>query len=318
MLITFATPPASRWQDLLLCHMRIPYRLHSVISSLYKELERAQQVCFSPRFFNGPPGIIIKVQAEEYDIKELLKHEARIYGLLEGLQCIPEVYSSGICSPHRYIAMQRLGPSLLDLCGLAGKLSVRAVAEIAQQVLSHLCEIHGRNVVHRDLKPENILLGLDLPETGPPLIYLIDFGLATRWQNSNGAHRAFRTHRPFIGTYNFASLRSLEGDQVSRRDDVESLGNCMLFLIRGSLPWMTHCDDAHTARTHVVSQKKLITTNQLCDGQPLVIRQFLDYASELPFHAQPNYEHWISIFKVLASWGAGESLRDAVIRLKIY
>ena len=41
----------------------------------------------------------------------------------------------------------------------------------------------------------------------------------------------------FTGTLKFSSANAQRGNQQSRRDDIESLGYTILYLMKGKLPW---------------------------------------------------------------------------------
>ena len=87
--------------------------------------------------------------------------------------------------------------------------------------------MHGLGYVHNDLKLENILVGNKDPST----IYLIDFGLSTPFYNEDGSHIAKKFLNKFSGNFMFASLNSCRGNNKSRRDDVQSALNIMIYLL---------------------------------------------------------------------------------------
>ena len=95
--------------------------------------------------------------------------------------------------------------------------------------------MHNKSIIHRDIKPDNIMLGL-----GPAsnTVHLIDFGLTRSIIDANtGKHVAFSTGKGLIGTCRYVSANSHKGHELSRRDDLITLGYVMIRLLTGSLPW---------------------------------------------------------------------------------
>lgn len=98
--------------------------------------------------------------------------------VLEELNCASAV-DNHIIPIHQFFPTDRgtviSMPSYPPL-NMCGKLSVRAAAELSQQLLIALQYMHSRNIVHRDLKPENVVV--DLEDNNAPRLFLIDFSLA--------------------------------------------------------------------------------------------------------------------------------------------
>ena len=70
------------------------------------------------------------------------------------------------------------------------------------------------------------------------VIYLIDFGLAEKYQNSKGKHINKCIKNGLVGTASYASLNAHLGFEQSRKDDLESLFFVLVYLSTGNLPWM--------------------------------------------------------------------------------
>lgn len=68
-------------------------------------------------------------------------------------------------------------------------------------------------------------------------LFVLDLGLAKRFQQPNGKHIPWRTGKSLTGTARYASINTHEGGQQSRRDDMESIGYVALYCLKGSLPW---------------------------------------------------------------------------------
>ena len=86
------------------------------------------------------------------------------------------------------------------------------------------------------MKPENIVIGQGKKSNQA---YIIDLGLAKRYIcPKSGTHIAMKTNKGMIGTTKFASLSTHQGNEASRRDDLESLFFMMIYFRRqGKLPW---------------------------------------------------------------------------------
>lgn len=47
----------------------------------------------------------------------------------------------------------------------------------------------------------------------------------------------FKEHKAFIGTTRYASIGAHKGYELGRRDDLESLGYVLIFLLKGCLQY---------------------------------------------------------------------------------
>lgn len=102
-------------------------------------------------------------------------------------------------------------------------------------MLDRIQYVHDKNFLHRDIKPDNFLLDKN---PNSKKLFLIDFGLAKRYRNSQTLkHIEYRDGRSLTGTARYASINSHRGIEPSRRDDLESIGYLIMYFLRGNLPW---------------------------------------------------------------------------------
>ena len=96
--------------------------------------------------------------------------------------------------------------------------------------------IHSNGYLHRDIKPDNFLIGLNRNKTH--IIHMIDFGLCKRFKDQKtGDHIPYKDNLVLTGTARYASNNAHLGVEQSRRDDLESIGLIIIYLMKGSLPW---------------------------------------------------------------------------------
>lgn len=106
--------------------------------------------------------------------------EARAAGRLQHPNVV-NVTDFGVASlerePTAYLVMELLqGETLATLLAREGKLPLRTVVEIIEQVALALGEAHRHGIIHRDLKPDNIWLEPD--RRGGYKVKVLDFGVA--------------------------------------------------------------------------------------------------------------------------------------------
>ncbi|KRW98484.1 Protein kinase-like domain [Pseudocohnilembus persalinus] len=199
---------------------------------------------------------------------------------------------------------------------LDNKFSEYDAAVIAVQVLEQIEYIHSKGIIHCDIKPENILIQKKIDNHKVRFnqneedfqINLIDFGLSQLFLNENGTHVEFQIHPKIQGTIKYLSICASMGYQQSRRDDLESLGYILSYMLNGQLPWerknfhkMINFEDKQEEKFYYTKRTEQIKLGtQSCDlfenfNQCFV--DYLNYCKNLDFDEQPNYKYLINLFK---------------------
>ena len=166
--------------------------------------------------------------------------------------------------------------------------SLKTVTLIGEQMIDRIQYIHSKGFIHRDIKPENFITGINNNEK---ILYLIDFGLAKRYKSKNGLHIPYRDGKNLTGTLRYASCNTHLGIEQSRRDDIESIGYCLLYFLKKKLPWMGIKAKNNKERFKKIMDVKIKTKLEIiCDGLPKEFAIIVQYSRDLRFDEKPNYQ----------------------------
>jgi len=239
--------------------------------------------------------VAIKVEAHTSEPQQLL-YEARILKELQGGLGIPILHWSGVVSHWNVLVEEMLGPTLEDLFTQTGrKFTLKTVCQLAGQLVKRLEYIHEQSFVHRDIKPENFLVGLSKKAS---IVHMIDFGLSKKYRDGKThQHIPYREGKSLTGTARYASTNSHLGLELSRRDDMESVGYMLVYFLKGGLPWQgTRGHTKQEKYTKILERKMAISPSVLCRGCPEVFNQYLNYCKGLRFEEKPDYTHLTNLF----------------------
>ena len=211
----------------------------------------------------------------------ILEEESAILSYLNIPQ-IPKIKSFGYSGSFIILVMELLGKSLDKIFNElpSKKMSIRCVCNIAYQLLYIFELMHNNNIIHRDIKPANIAIGR---EEKSKYIYLLDFGLSKKYRSSKTKkHFPFTQGKKLIGNARSSSINALNGNTQSRRDDLESLGYLLLYLLLGRLPWQGYISHSKEDKYYKIKQIKNQTTpEELCEGLPPQFEEYIKYTRNL-------------------------------------
>jgi tau tubulin kinase len=188
-----------------------------------------------------------------------------------------------------YVVMTCVGRSLRDLSRQrkGERFSIGTALGVGIQCLEGIEDLHRIGYLHRDVKPANCAIGRK--EKGEErIVYILDFGLCRKYVGDHGVMRRPREKVGFRGTMPYASMAAHLGQELCRRDDVESWLYMMVRLTSGTLPWKNTNDNRQVTEmkhTHRTGEQ----LNRLFDGCPNQYIDIMRYTQGLEFYDDPDY-----------------------------
>ena len=244
--------------------------------------------------------VAIKLEGTDVEQPQLI-YEYKIYKILQGGPGFPTIYKYTTESNFNILVMDLLGDSIEKLFNKAQKhFSFLTCLMIVDQILTRLEYMHSKNLLHRDIKPDNFLIGRGKKAN---TIYAIDFGLSKKYRESKtGLHIPYRDGKELTGTARYASINTHLGIEQSRRDDIESLGYMMIYLMKGRLPWQGMVNSNPKKKYDDIKKLKIdVKLPDLCRDLPKECIKFIQYARDMKFEDKPNYKYLRELLKRMAT-----------------
>lgn len=235
--------------------------------------------------------VAIKVEPIVNDTN-LLKNEAIIYRYLNDLTCVPLIKWYGKDKDNYYMVINLLGKSIQDVKNEIYKFSLKDTLKIGIFLIKIIRNLHERGIIHRDIKPDNFLFDTD----NKSFIYIIDFGFSKTYILNNKHIEQTKTNG-IIGSLHFVSLNGHDHNELSRRDDLESLCYMLIYINNGILPWQIENPSIKDKKTYVKNEKiKLLDKSSNINN---VFVYYLNYIHSIKFNTNPDYEYLINLFNDL-------------------
>lgn len=235
-------------------------------------------------------------KAEKKSEKNRLRSESYIYKRFSSkeLDCVPTIYNYIETPEYNLLIMQLLGKSLDTIFDECNKqIDLETVMKLAIKIIDNLEKIHRIGIIHRDIKPNNFMFGIGNHRDD---LYIMDFGLSKKWY-INGNHIQYKSGRSMIGTARYASMNIHVGTEPSRRDDMESVGYMLIYLIKGSLPWQGLKKKTKENPIDKIGEKKMmVDLKTLCVGLPDCFYEYINYTRNLQFTEKPDYNYLKNMF----------------------
>jgi serine/threonine-protein kinase len=142
-----------------------------------------------------------------------------------------------------YIVMEYVpGGDFKGMMERTGPLPESMISRVGADVAAGLAHAHERGIVHRDVKPRNVLID----DRGRPK--LADFGIARALDGTTSHNRA----ESYLGTAAYSSPEQLNGERVTAKSDVYSLGATLYHAAVGRQPFSGN--SIEVANQHISSE----------------------------------------------------------------
>ena len=262
-----------------------------LINNKYKLIEKIGNGSFGSIYKaeNIRTGEYVAIKVEPIITKtKLLVNESRMYQYLSNSQGIPHIKWYGKDDKNYYMVINLLGDSLETFMQKTkSRFSLKITLYLGIQIIKILKKIHEQRLIHRDIKPDNFLFG---PLNDKRQLYLIDFGFCKTYVKSDNKHIEMKQTSGLIGSPAYASINTHNFNELSRRDDMESLGYLLLYLYLGELKWQQETD------MNKIKQMKIQLLNDT--NIPHILLDYFIYIRNLEFKEEPDYDKIMDDFRM--------------------
>ena len=229
---------------------------------------------------------LAKHMAVQPRVRERFQREARMTARVRSTHVV-QIFAEG-CTPDDipYLIMELLdGEDLATHLHRVGRCQLRETGAIVEQICRGLTQAHGEGLVHRDIKPHNIFLAKAETGAAPPVVKLLDFGIA---KDLAALRDSLTACGEVVGSALYSSPEQLRDPQsVDRTTDIWAIGIVIFEMLTGRVPY-----DA-TSLSELIERHragKFPKVSSLVSGLPRELDTFL----ERTLHAVPS-KRWSSV-----------------------
>ncbi|KAI3379115.1 hypothetical protein SNEBB_011461 [Seison nebaliae] len=222
--------------------------------------------------------------------KQVLKMEVTVLRRLQGKDHVCKFLGGGTTDEFNYVVMSLQGKNLAELRRAQPKqnFTLSTSLRLGFQMLEAIESIHNIGFLHRDIKPSNFSMGCHPHHR---IVFMLDFGLARKYTNTNGEVRQARPQAGFRGTVRYASINAHRSKEMGRHDDLWSLFYIMVEFVTGQLPWRKIKD-----KEQVGNLKESQDHTAFLKYLPSEFKRFLSHTEELTYNDRPDYSMMKGLF----------------------
>lgn len=238
---------------------------------------------------------LAKHMAVQPRVRERFQREARMTARVRSTHVV-QVFAEG-CTPEDipYLIMELLdGEDLATHLRRVGRCQLRETGAIVEQICRGLTQAHNEGLVHRDIKPHNIFLAKAETGAAPPVVKLLDFGIA---KDLAALRDSLTACGEVVGSALYSSPEQLRDPQsVDRTTDIWAIGIVIFEMLTGRVPY-----DASSLSELIERHRagKFPKVCSLVTGLPRELDTFL----ERTLHAAPS-KRWSSVEELSQQYSA--------------
>ena len=272
-----------------------------ILFEKYKILKRIEKTSFLQIYLGKNiltnELIIIKIEQKNSKKKKgILENEAYFLNLLKSTG-IPIIKQIGYYDNNNIISIQPdLGCSLSKIFdNFYRSFSIKDITMIAIQILERIKFIHSKNIIHCNITPDNLFIDFSRFDN---VVYLTGFDHAIKYNNNIDNKQILNKDKLHKNNLIFSSINIMMGNTINKKDDLESLGYILLFLLKGELPWesISYDVNAKDKKRKIYQLKKYYSLNVLYDDIPEEFKLFINYIKELKTKEEIDYNYCFNLF----------------------
>lgn len=98
--------------------------------------------------------------------------------------------------------------------------------------------------------------------------------------------------------YAYSNDLAKRAEELSRRDDIEAIGNVLLYFLHGELPWQgIYAPSVKDKLQRLGIMKSGKAMNELLDRSPALFSDYYRHCRSLAFEAEPDYVYLRTLFR---------------------